>query len=62
MRQIAKHLFASKIRCPVGVNNGPDRVETGLPKCPGEQTFRAFVGMSRMCHDRTSPRSDVWQS
>jgi hypothetical protein len=31
------------------VNNGPDRAETGLPKCPIERTFTVLVGMSRTC-------------
>src|ERR1700746_2052838 len=30
----------------IRVNNGPDRAGTGLPKCPGEQTFAVLAGMS----------------
>jgi hypothetical protein len=37
---------------PHRVNNGPDRAETGLPKCPTEQTFTVLVGMSRTCQCR----------
>jgi hypothetical protein len=36
------------------VNNSPDSAETGLPKCPGEQTFAVLVGMSQTCRQRKS--------
>ena len=39
---------------PLGVNNGPDNAETGLPKCPRERTFAVLVDMSQTCHNQTS--------
>jgi hypothetical protein len=38
---------------PRWVNNGPDSAETGLPKCPREQTFAELVGMSQTCQKLT---------
>jgi hypothetical protein len=39
-------------RCQLRVNNGPNSAQTGLPKCPREQTFTVLVGMSRTCQKR----------
>ena len=47
-------IVAGRSQCWLRVINGPDRVETGLPKCPRELTFTVLVGMSRTC------RVSVW--
>ena len=36
-----------KGRLPFRVETGPNDPETGLPKCPGKQTFSVLVGMSQ---------------
>jgi len=46
-------------RRPFWVINGPGRAETGLSKCPREQTFTVLVGMSRTCHFRTHAPPEI---
>src|SRR6266478_1219836 len=55
LRKAVRYAQPSKsVHCNVrcGFNNGPDGAETGLPKCPREQTFAVLVGMSQTCRLR----------
>src|SRR5450631_1159198 len=49
-------------RCPNWVKNGSGGASKLCLRYPTKQTSTPATATSVSCHDRTSPRSDVWQS